>query len=270
MADPLFPKANRTFPEFFGRASGSTPAPADSADYLNTSNAVYSTGSDVTWSDSGADVNVISMEIGTNATAANRPSNNFGTKFFDTGTTVADLPSLRIHFNRVSSPETQLTQWPVVVVGFIVVPADTTPVFGTHSAFWIAGKYAFTSNGDTNGHSVRSNDQTYSWTSVQMDDDTAPHGSTNYQFKQDLTVNTWQQMSHANGTAGAIGVGYWLGTTNYPGSGGGGTNLLTTTKSGMTTLTATDKIYSFISAGAYSGGSGTRTVTGSVRVYVKK
>ena len=270
MADPLFPKANRTFPEFFGRASGSTPAPADSADYLNTSNAVYSTGSDVTWSDSGADVNVISMEIGTNATAANRPSNNFGTKFFDTGTTVADLPSLRIHFNRVSSPETQLTQWPVVVVGFIVVPADTTPVFGTHSAFWIAGKYAFTSNGDTNGHSVRSNDQTYSWTSVKMDDDTAPHGSTNYQFKQDLTVNTWQQMSHANGTAGAIGVGYWLGTTNYPGSGGGGTNLLTTTKSGMTTLTATDKIYSFISAGAYSGGSGTRTVTGSVRVFVKK
>ena len=270
MADPLFPKANRTFPEFFGRASGSTPAPADSADYLNTSNAVYSTGSDVTWSDSGADVNVISMEIGTNATAANRPSNNFGTKFFDTGTTVADLPSLRIHFNRVSSPETQLTQWPVVVVGFIVVPADTTPVFGTHSAFWIAGKYAFTSNGDTNGHSVRSNDQTYSWTSVQMDDDTAPHGSTNYQFKQDLTVNTWQQMSHANGTAGAIGVGYWLGTTNYPGSGGGGTNLLTTTKSGMTTLTATDKIYSFISAGAYSGGSGTRTVTGSVRGFVKK
>ena len=251
-------------------AAAASSSAEDSADYLNTADAVYSTGSDVTWSDSGADANVISMEIGTNSTAANKPSNMFGTKFFDTGTTVADLPSLRIHFDRVSSPETQLTQWPVVAVGFIVVPADTTPVFGTHSAFWIAGKYAFTSNGDTNGHSVRSNDQTYSWTSVQMDDDTAPHGSTNYQFKQDLTVNTWQQMSHSNGTAGAIGVGYWLGTTNYPGSGGGGTNLLTTTKSGMTTLTATDKIYSFVSAGAYSGGSGTRTVTGRVRVFVKK
>ena len=267
MADPLFPKANRTFPEFFGRASGSTPAPADAADYLNTSDAVYSTGSDVTWSDSGATENVISMEIGTNATAANKPSNNFGTKFFDTGTTVADLPGLRMQFDRVSSPETIQTQWPVVCVGFIVVPDATTPVFGTHSAFWIAGKYAFTSNADTNGHSVRSNDQTYSWTSVQMDDGPAP---TNYQFKQDLTVNMWQRMSHADGTAGSIGVGYWLGTTNCPGSGGGGTNLLTTTKSGFTTLTATDKIYSFISAGAYSGGSGTRTVTGRLRVYVKK
>ena len=267
MADPLFPKANRTFPEFFGRASGSTPAPADAADYLNTADAVYSVGSDVTWSDSGATDNVISMAIGTNSTASNKPSNNFGTKFFDTGTTVADLPGLRIHFDRVSSPESQETQWPVVMVGFIVVPANTTPAFTTHSAFWIAGKYAFTSNADTNGHSVRSNDQTYSWTSVQMDDGPAP---TSYQFKQDLTVNMWQQMSHANGTAGAIGVGYWLGTTNYPGSGGGGTNLSTTTKSSFVTLTSTDKIYSFISAGAYSGGSGTRTVTGRVRVYVKK
>ena len=254
-------------PAFLPSSGGGVTPAEDSADYLNTADAVYSTGSDVTWSDSGADENVISMAIGTNATAANKPSNNFGTKFFDTGTTVADLPGLRIHFNRVSSPETQQTQWPVVCIGFIVVPADTTPVFGTHSAFWIAGKYAFTSNADTNGHSVRSNDQTYSWTSVQMDDGPAP---TNYQFKQDLTVNMWQRMSHADGTAGSIGVGYWLGTTNYPGSGGGGTNLLTTTKSTFTTLTATDKIYSFISAGAYSGGSGTRTVTGSVRVYVKK
>ena len=267
MADPLFPKANRTFPEFFGRASGSTPAPADAADYLNTADAVYSVGSDVTWSDSGATDNVISMAIGTNATASNKPSNNFGTKFFDTGTTVADLPGLRIHFDRVSSPESQETQWPVVMVGFIVVPANTTPAFTTHSAFWIAGKYAFTSNADTNGHSVRSNDQTYSWTSVQMDDGPAP---TSYQFKQDLTVNMWQRMSHADGTAGSIGVGYWLGTTNYPGSGGGGTNMLTTTKTSFVTLTSTDKIYSFISAGAYSGGSGTRTVTGRVRVYVKK
>jgi hypothetical protein len=254
-------------PAFLPSSGGGVTPAEDSADYLNTADAVYSTGSDVTWSDSGADENVISMEIGTNSTAANKPSNNFGTKFFDTGTTVADLPGLRMQFDRVSSPETQLTQWPVVCVGFIVVPDATTPVFGTHSAFWIAGKYAFTSNADTNGHSVRSNDQTYSWTSVQMDDGPAP---TNYQFKQDLTVNMWQRMSHADGTAGSIGVGYWLGTTNYPGSGGGGTNLLTTTKSGFTTLTATDKIYSFISAGAYSGGSGTRTVTGRLRVYVKK
>jgi hypothetical protein len=254
-------------PAFLPSSGGGVTPAEDSADYLNTADAVYSTGSDVTWSDSGADENVISMEIGTNATAANKPSNNFGTKFFDTGTTVADLPGLRMQFDRVSSPETQQTQWPVVCVGFIVVPDATTPVFGTHSAFWIAGKYAFTSNADTNGHSVRSNDQTYSWTSVQMDDGPAP---TNYQFKQDLTVNMWQRMSHADGTAGSIGVGYWLGTTNYPGSGGGGTNLLTTTKSGFTTLTATDKIYSFISAGAYSGGSGTRTVTGRLRVYVKK
>ena len=254
-------------PAFLPSSGGGVTPAEDSADYLNTSNADYSTGSDVTWSDSGADDNVISMEIGTNATAANKPSNNFGTKFYDTGPTVADLPGLRMQFDRVSSPEPIQTQWPVVCVGFIVVPDATTPVFGTHSAFWIAGKYAFTSNADTNGHSVRSNDQTYSWTSVQMDDGPAP---TNYQFKQDLTVNMWQRMSHADGTAGSIGVGYWLGTTNYPGSGGGGTNLLTTTKTGMTTLTATDKIYSFISAGAYSGGSGTRTVTGSVRVYVKK
>ena len=254
-------------PAFLPSSGGGVTPAEDSADYLNTSNADYSTGSDVTWSDSGADDNVISMEIGTNATAANKPSNNFGTKFFDTGPTVADLPGLRMQFDRVSSPETIQTQWPVVCVGFIVVPDATTPVFGTHSAFWIAGKYAFTSNADTNGHSVRSNDQTYSWTSVQMDDGPAP---TNYQFKQDLTVNMWQRMSHADGTAGSIGVGYWLGTTNYPGSGGGGTNLLTTTKTGMTTLTATDKIYSFISAGAYSGGSGTRTVTGRLRVYVKK
>jgi hypothetical protein len=253
-------------PTFLPASAAAAPA-EDSADYLNTSNADYSTGSDVTWSDSGADDNVISMEIGTNATAANKPSNNFGTKFFDTGATVADLPGLRMQFDRVSSPETIQTQWPVVCVGFIAVPDATTPVFGTHSAFWIAGKYAFTSNADTNGHSVRSNDQTYSWTSVQMDDGPAP---TNYQFKQDLTVNMWQRMSHADGTAGSIGVGYWLGTTNYPGSGGGGTNLLTTTKTGFTTLTATDKIYSFISAGAYSGGSGTRTVTGRLRVYVKK
>ena len=254
-------------PAFLPSSGGGVTPAEDSADYLNTSNADYSTGSDVTWSDSGADDNVISMEIGTNATAANKPSNNFGTKFFDTGTTVADLPGLRMQFDRVSSPETIQTQWPVVCVGFIVVPDATTPVFGTHSAFWIAGKYAFTSNADTNGHSVRSNDQTYSWTSVQMDDGPAP---TNYQFKQYLTVNMWQRMSHADGTAVSIGVGYWLGTTNYPGSGGGGTNLLTTTKTGMTTLTATDKIYSFISAGAYSGGSGTRTVTGRLRVYVKK
>ena len=267
MADPLFPKANRAFPEFFGRAGGATPAPADAADYLNTSNAVYSTGSDVTWSDSGADDNVISMEIGTNATAANKPSNNFGTKFFDTGTTVADLPALRMQFDRVSSPETNQSQWPVVVCGFIFVPASTTPAFTTHSAFWIAGKYAFTSNADTNGHSVRSDNQTYSWTTVQMDDGPAP---TNYQFKQDLTVNMWKRMSHADGTAGDIGVGYWLGSTNYPGSGGSGTNLYTTTKSGFTNLTATDKIYSFISAGAYSGGTGTRTVTGRLQVYVKK
>ena len=254
-------------PAFLPSSGGGVTPAEDSADYLNTADAVYSTGSDVTWSDSGADENVISMEIGTNATAANRPSNNFGTKFFDTGATVADLPGLRMQFDRVSSPETQQTQWPVVCVGFIVVPDATTPVFGTHDAFWIAGKYAFTSNADTNGHSVRSNDQTYSWTSVQMDDGPAP---TNYQFKQDLTVNMWQRMSHADGTAGSIGVGYWLGTTNYPGSGGGGTNLYTTTKSSFVTLTATDKIYSFISAGAYSGGSGTRTVTGRLRVYVKK
>ena len=254
-------------PAFLPSSGGGVTPAEDSADYLNTSNADYSTGSDVTWSDSGADDNVISMEIGTNATAANKPSNNFGTKFFATGTTVADLPGLRMQFDRVSSPETIQTQWPVVCVGFIVVPDATTPVFGTHSAFWIAGKYAFTSNADTNGHSVRSNDQTYSWTSVQMDDGPAP---TNYQFKQDLTVNMWQRMSHADGTAGSIGVGYWLGTTNYPGSGGGGTNMLTTTKTSFVTLTSTDKIYSFISAGAYSGGSGTRTVTGRLRVYVKK
>ena len=252
-------------PVFLPTTAAAAPA-VDAADYLNTADAVYSTGSDVTWSDSGATDNVISMAIGTNATAANKPSNNFGTKFFDTGTTVADLPSLRIRWERVTSPETQETQWPVTVVGFIVVPASTTPVFGTHSAFWIACKYAFTSNANTNGHSVRSNDQTYSWTSVQLDS-SAP---TNYQCQQDLTVNTWQRMSNSSGTAGDIGVGYWLGTTNYPGTGGGGTNLYTTTKSGFTTLTATDKIYSFISAGAYSGGSGTRTVTGRVRVFVKK
>ena len=246
---------------------GTAAAPADTSDYLNTSNADYSTGSDVTWSDSGADANVITMAIGTNSTAANKPSNLFGVKFFDTGATIADLPSLRVRWERVSSPESNETQWPVTVVGFICAPASTTPVFGTHSAFWIACKYAFTSNGNTNGHSVRSNDQTWSWTSVQLDS-SAP---TNYQCQQDLTVNVWQRMSNSSGTAGDIGVGYWLGTTNYPGSGGGGTNLYTTTKSGFTTITATDKIYMFVGAGAgASGGSGTRTVTGRVRYFVEK
>tara|TARA_R110002020_G_scaffold150514_2_gene327346 strand:- start:669 stop:1427 length:759 start_codon:yes stop_codon:yes gene_type:complete len=245
---------------------GSVAAPADTANYLNTSNADYTAGSDVTWADSGADANVISAVIGINATAANKPSNLFGVKFFDTGATVADTPSLQIRWERVTSPETNQTQWPVTVVGFIVVPASTTPDFTVHKAFWIACKYAFTSNANTNGHSVRGDDQTFSWQTVQMDT-SAP---TNYQCNQMLTLVSRQRMSAADGTAGSIGVGYWLGTTNYPGSGGGGTNLYTTTKTGFVTLTATDKIYAFVGAGAYSGGSGTRTVTGRVRTYVEK
>ena len=252
-------------PIFLPAAAAAAPA-VDAAEYLNTADADLSAGSDVTWSDSGADANVISAVIGINATAANKPSNLFGVKFFDTGATPGDTPALQIRWERVTSPETNQTQWPVTVVGFIVVPASTTPDFATHKAFWIACKYAFTSNANTNGHSVRGDDQTFSWQTVQMDT-SAP---TNYQCNQMLTLMARQRMSHSDGTAGSLGVGYWLGTTNYPGTGGGGTNLYTTTKTGFTTLTATDKIYAFVGAGAYSGGSGTRTVTGRVRLYVKK
>ena len=160
MADPLFPKANRSFPKFFGRAAGGAPPAVDSADYLNTGNATYSVGADVTWSDSGAVDNVISAVIGTNATASSRPSNMFSFKYFDTGVTVADVPSLQLEWERVSSPETYQTQYPVTLIGFIFVPASTTPVFGTHTALWIAARYANANPVSNHGHTVRTDDQT--------------------------------------------------------------------------------------------------------------
>ena len=241
------------------RTTVSTSVIVDGADYLNTSDATYNVGADVTWTNAGVP-NVISMEIGTNATAANKPSNMFSFKYFDTGATVADVPSLQIEFDRVSSPEVQETQWPVTLMGFIFVPADTEPDFATHTALWMAMQYANTGSAAHYGHTVRTDDQTWSWTPPQCDV-TAPEVRG---VKQMMSV---AMKLRGDGTYGAH---YHVGTTNYPGTGGGFTNLYNTAKTTFHTLTSTHKIYTAIAAGSHSGGSGTRVVTGKFRYWVEK
>ena len=214
---------------------------------LKHANRVAQVGSNLTWGDSGDNITV-EVAVSDAGRSPGTPSQFMGYCLWDTGYTVADMPSMEMQMTRVVSPEAQVLGPPVMVYGFTVDDAVGNVTFasgGSSTCRWGGVRWGSGSNGENNQltSTLRAN-QNCSYSGNLSLKSGSP---TSFTFKQKIQYVLRKEIDHVDGTAGDILTSSTYSESNYPGTNGDGNNVAYTKNNSVSSaITATDKIFWFI------------------------
>jgi hypothetical protein len=225
-----------------GSTSGGGGSSVNEGTVLKYANKTAVSGSGLTWGDNGDN---ITLTVAIASSVATTPSAMMGYVLWDTGFTVADLPSLQMHLLRVTSPEAQTTGPPCTVYGYVCEDAAGNVDFTSSISRWGGVVWGVGSNGENNDLSSRLRaNQTFGFSGNRALDSSAP---TNYGYQQWLRFLMKRHIPNSSGTAGDYIFSLTNCASNYPATGGGGASqaeLRDLNESGA--LTSTDKVFAFL------------------------
>ena len=202
-------------------------------------------GTGLTWGDNGDN---LTLSVAIASGTGTKPQHFMGYIVWDTGYTVADMPTLQMHMERVSSPTSAVTGPPVMMYGIVIDDAVGNIDFGTggsSTARWGGLRWANGSNGENNQltNNLRANQTPgYSGNLSVKTTSTAHYG-----FKQTIQYTLRKDLNASGGAAGSYFTEATYTCANYPGSNGNGTYAaFSKDTSESSALTSTDKIFWFI------------------------